>query len=130
MQQNLKMFDQWEMGGQVVRNRFFGIQGILVPPPLHPRAPSRPRPPENWIARNANHGNGAENLNTEITQENHIFLPFCEEVEHLFGWGESPIGGEEDVDVRGLELPRVAGERFHQLLHRARLDETHLKQHI
>ena len=57
-------------------------------------------------------------------------LPFCEQVEHLFGWGKGPIGGEEDVDVGGLELPRVAGQRLHQLLHRSSLDKPHLNMVI
>ncbi len=38
--------------------------------------------------------------------------------------GEGPVGGEEDVDVGGLELAHVGGEALHQLLERARLDEA------
>ena len=48
----------------------------------------------------------------------------------MFRRSESPIGGEEDVDVGGLELPRVARQGLHQLLHCARLDEPHLNRVI
>ena len=52
-------------------------------------------------------------------------LPFEQEVEYLLGAGEGPVGGEEHVDVRRLQLAHVRGQALHQLLQRASLDEAH-----
>ena len=54
-----------------------------------------------------------------------LHSPLCQQVEDLLGGGEGAVGGEEDVDVGGLELPRVAGQGLHQLLQGARLHEPH-----
>ena len=51
-------------------------------------------------------------------------LPLRQEVEHLLGRGKRPVGGEEDIDVGGLQLPRVAGQGLDQALEGARLEEA------
>ena len=39
--------------------------------------------------------------------------------------GKGPVGGEEDIDVGGLELPRVTGKGLDQLFQGPRLHEPH-----
>ena len=43
----------------------------------------------------------------------------------MFCRGKCPVGREEDIDVGGLELPRVAGQGLHKLLQGPRLHEPH-----
>ena len=50
-------------------------------------------------------------------------LPFCEQVEHLFAGRERAVRVEEHVDVRRLELARVARQRLDEALEGAGLQE-------
>ena len=71
------------------------------------------------------HWRHCRHVSTRVPAPVRLHSPLCQQVEDLLGGGEGAIGGEEDVDVGGLELPRVAGQGLHQLLQGARLHEPH-----
>lgn len=53
------------------------------------------------------------------------FIPLQQQLQHL-GWlAEAPVGGQEDVDVCGLQLAIVGGQGLHEPFHSARLHEAH-----
>ena len=80
------------------------------------------------MQRHTNTRKHAKNMylkNLEIDCWKWVDWPLCEEVDDLFCWGKGPVGGEEHIDVGGLQLPSVAGQGLHQLLQGPRLHEPH-----
>lgn len=53
------------------------------------------------------------------------FIPLQQQLEHLGRLAEAPVGGQEDVDVSGLELAIISGQSLDQPLDGARLHEAY-----
>ena len=55
-------------------------------------------------------------------------LPSLEQVDDLLGTGEAAVGGEEDVDVGGVDVGAVGAELLDESVERAVADDAHLLQ--
>ena len=59
-----------------------------------------------------------------VPQDQEAVLPFDQKIENLFWRREGSVGGQEDVDVGGLELAGVRScQALHQLLQGSGFDE-------
>ena len=52
--------------------------------------------------------------------------PVYDGLQQLHGGGKGAVGGQEDIHVRGVQLPSDGGQRLHQPRQGARLDHPQL----